>query len=260
MSAQPLTSPPTRELINLRDVGGLSLAHGGRTCLRVLWRSAAPHTGDQPPTLPGWPPATVIDLRGTDEHTEPHPLAGPHTTVHTLPLLNTPVTGTTSTPVANTEPDPAGPPGVDWSTIPDLATAYLAFLDQSAGKIAHILDIVAAGPAPILIHCTAGKDRTGVVVAVLLRAAGATRAAITTDYRATKPALPAILARSAHLTTGLDPTMVQRLMGVPAPAMLDHLDHTPGGARGWLSTAGADPTSLATWCQRITGAHPQPVH
>jgi protein-tyrosine phosphatase len=215
--------------------------------------------------LPGWPPATVIDLRGNDEHTEPHPLARPHTTVHTLPLLDTPVTPAThATSAAGDSGKPARPgqPGIDWASIPDLATAYLRFLDRGAAKIAHILDIVAAGPAPILIHCTAGKDRTGVVVAVLLRAAGVTRSAITSDYRATEPALPAILARSAHLTTGLDPTMMQRLMGVPAPAItavLDHLDHAPGGVCGWLSAAGADPTSLATWCQRITRPHPQPA-
>jgi hypothetical protein len=213
----------------------------------------------------------VIDLRGADEHPDPrHPLAGLHTTVHSLPLLTTPVTATTSadsratspTGAGAAEPDPPDQPGIDWSTIPDLATAYLRFLDQGGATIAHIVDIVAADPAPILIHCTAGKDRTGVVIAVLLRAAGVTRAAITTDYRATEPAMPAILTRSAHLATGLDPTVVQRLMGVPAQAIaavLDHLDHTPGGACGWLALAGADPTSLATWCHRITRSHTQPT-
>jgi predicted protein tyrosine phosphatase len=257
MSAQPLTPPAAGELINLRDVGGLSLTQGGRSCPQVLWRSAAPHPGDRTPALLGWPPATVIDLRGADEHPDTvHPLAGPHTTVHALPLLANPVTGASPT-TGRTETRTT--PSIDWSGIPDLATAYLGFLDQSADKIVRILDIVAHHSTPILIHCTAGKDRTGVVVAILLRAAGVTRAAVTTDYRATEPALPAILARSAHLTAGMDPTVVQRLMGAPAQAItavLDHLDATPGGALGWLATAGADPSSLTTWCQRITKPRP----
>jgi protein-tyrosine phosphatase len=46
----------------------------------------------------------------------------------------------------------------------------------------------------VLVHCEAGKDRTGVVVAALLRAVGVCRAAIIEDYRATEPALSAIFA------------------------------------------------------------------
>lgn len=230
------------ELVNLRDVGGLPLAGGGQVRAGVLLRSGAPHVGDRPPELPSWPPATVLDLRGQDESVDAeHPLSGPDTTVVNLPLLRAPVSQMADR----------------WAGIPDLAAAYRGFMEQGGAKLARIVTIMAHSPGPILVHCTAGKDRTGVVVAALLRAAGATRAGIVTDYRATEPAMRAIELRSAHLTEQMDPTVAQRMMGVQTQAILavlDELDGHHGGAWGWLLTAGATERDLTTWRRRIVPA------
>jgi hypothetical protein len=156
--------------------------------------------------LRGWQPATVIDLRGAEEHQDAgHPLAGAtYHRAHAAPTRHLSHPGHPGR--RRGIDDGRGPwwPRPAWyRLVGHPRFGRRGFLEQSADKIVRILDIVAHHRAPILIHCTAGKDRTG-VVAVLLRAAGVSRAAITTDYRATEPALPAILARSAHLTAGLD--------------------------------------------------------
>jgi hypothetical protein len=181
----------------------------------------------------------VLDLRGHGESTEKvHPLEAPDTTIINLPLLEAPVAQMVSR----------------WAKIPDLATAYRGFMAQGGAKLARIVEIVAQRPGPVLVHCTAGKDRTGVVVAALLRAIGVTRSAIVADYRATEPALPAITARASHLTDRMDPTVAQRMMGVQGPAVLailDELDAHPEGAWGWLRAVGAREDDLVAWRRRI---------
>jgi hypothetical protein len=242
MVAELYPSDLPSQLVNLRDVGGLPLESGGHTRSGVLWRSGAPLVDDLPPDLPNWPPATVLDLRGRGESTETvHPLEAPDTTIVNLPLLKAPVAQMVK----------------GWSKIPDLAAAYRGFMAQGGPKLARIVEIAAESPGPLLVHCTAGKDRTGVVVAALLRAVGVTRSAIVTDYRATEPAMPAITARASHLTDRMDPTVAQRMMGVQTPAVLavlDELDAHSDGAWGYLRAAGAREDDLVTWRRRIVSA------
>jgi protein-tyrosine phosphatase len=241
MVAEPF-HPAGDELANLRDVGGLRLDDGGMSRRGVLLRSGAPLPGDRPQASTAWPARTVLDLRGPDElRGQPHPLTAPGTIVHACPFLDAPATG---------------PGATDWSATADLATAYLGFLRHGTAKLAAITEIVADCAGPILVHCTAGKDRTGVVVAVLLRAAGVSRTEVIKDYRATEAALPAILARiPPELIAALDPTVAQRMMGVPEQAItavLDEVDGVDGGAAGWLRTAGADMDAIESWRRRLT--------
>jgi hypothetical protein len=229
-------------LPNLRDVGGLATDTGGYTRSGVLLRSAAPLADDRAPALPGWPPALVLDLRGIDElRGRPHPLIAEGSVVHSLPLLKRRLM------------DAKG--RMDWSAIPDLGSAYLEFMAVGGPTILRIAELLVESPGPALVHCTAGKDRTGVVVAVLLRAVGVSRAELLRDYRATEPALPAILARTPpELTQDVDPTALERLMGVPAEAMitvLDELDNSEGGAAGWLAARGVTAPLLNAWRERI---------
>lgn len=63
------------------------------------------------------------------------------------------------------------------------ADNYLEWLDRHRAGVAAILrDIADAPPGGVLVHCAAGKDRTGIVVALLLSVAGVDRAAIAEDY------------------------------------------------------------------------------
>lgn len=106
--------------------------------------------------VPVWPPADVIDLRTPGDKRGRHALAAPGTTVHAVPM------GASLAPALRT---------VQTSDA-DLTDAYRHLARDAAGAVARIAGIVARSDGPVLVHCTAGKDRTGIVVAVLLRAVG----------------------------------------------------------------------------------------
>lgn len=69
---------------------------------------------------------------------------------------------------------------------------YLDMLEEGGGSIAHIVGLVADG-SPLLFHCAAGKDRTGVVAAVLLGLLGVPSGEIAADYHATAGAMAAFV-------------------------------------------------------------------
>lgn len=239
--AQPF-HPGGNELVNLRDLGGLRLDGGGRTRHAVLLRSGAPLPGDREPTSTVWPPKAVVDLRGAAElGGRGHPLARLGTAVYACPFLSQPA---------------MGPGAGGWSVPTELGSAYLEFLRQGGTKLAAITELLVRCEPPVLVHCTAGKDRTGIVVAVLLRAVGVSRTAIIADYRATAAALPAIMGRiPPELIAGVDSTVAQRMMGVPEQAItavLNEIDNAPGGAPGWLRAAGAGAYALDAWRHRFT--------
>jgi len=73
-----------------------------------------------------------------------------------------------------------------------LRDRYLHMLREGAESIARIVELVAE-PTPALFHCAAGKDRTGVVAAVLLGLLGVSAEEIATDYHATAGAVAAFV-------------------------------------------------------------------
>jgi hypothetical protein len=229
---------------NLRDVGGLPTESGGRTRPNVLLRSGAPLAGDRDPEGTPWPPAEVIDLRAIAElGGRPHPLAAPGTRVHALPMIKR------ATPGA----------GGDWSSMPDLPTVYPRFLADGAELLVTMLRIATHATGPTLIHCAAGKDRTGIAIAVLLRAAGVTKDAVLADYVQTARNMDHVLARLEYHGPE-DPTHMQRLMGAPPEAIatvLEELDRAGHGAPdpdgAWLLRHGATETDLAAWRKRLLG-------
>jgi protein-tyrosine phosphatase len=103
------------------------------------------------------------------------------------------------------------------------------------------------------VHCAAGKDRTGVAVALLLRAAGVTRDAVAADFAATNDHRLALRDRLA-LQGALEPDTDPGRIGVePAhlEAVLDLLDDDP---RGPLREAGVPEADLDAWRARLVDA------
>lgn len=227
---------------NLRDVGGLPTESGRRTRPRVLLRSAAPLAGDGDPEGFPWPPAEVVDLRSRSElHGRPHPLDVPGTRVHALPMIKRKTLAV----------------GGDWSSVPDLPTVYPQFMEDGSELMVTMLRIATRSNGPVLVHCAAGKDRTGVAVAILLRAAGVTREAVIADYVRTARNMDDVLARLQYHGPE-DPTHMQRLMGAPPEAIaavLDELDRAAQGAAdpdgAWLLRQGATEEDLSAWRRRI---------
>jgi len=231
-----VSGEPLDRLANLRDVADAAptLRPG------VLWRSAQPLAGDAvPEEVASWPPATVVDLRSAAEvPAGGHPLLGPGTTVRSVELL-----------------DHAGDPGALAQRRRTLLEVYRAMLEPGTGLV-RAVGWVASEPAPVLVHCAAGKDRTGLVVALALRLAGVDRDSVLADFALTTKAMPAVLARlraSSPLPPGADlSTLPPEYFTAPVEALaavLDDFDAADGGVEGWARAHGA-PDGLAEALRR----------
>jgi protein-tyrosine phosphatase len=228
---------------NLRDVRGLR-THDGRIVRRgVLYRSEALRSrsidGVGSNDVAIWPPTTVIDLRAPEEHLTAHPLDVDGTVVHSVPL------GVSLAPALAAVRDDH----------PDLALAYRHLAKDAAGEIARIVGLVARADGPVLVHCTAGKDRTGIVVAVLLRAVGVRREDVMADYLRTEANLPRLWA--ALTAAGVPSPRNSALLGVQAEALegvLDDVDAAEGGTAGWLVEHGVDPADIERLSARLLSA------
>lgn len=126
---------------------------------------------------------------------------------------------------------------------------YLAYLRDRPDSFVGALNDIAEGPGPVVVHCAAGKDRTGMVVALALSAVGVERAAIVADYARTGERIGPIMARlRASETYRTDLEGVSDESRLPRAEYLERvlevLDERHGGAAGWLTEHGFDPTRL----------------
>jgi protein tyrosine/serine phosphatase len=144
---------------------------------------------------------------------------------------------------------------VEAGTDPEIiiGDGYVQLLDVGATSFVTALErIVASGGTPVLVHCAAGKDRTGVLVALLLDAAGVDRDVIVADYAATQERMDAILARLLpaaayqHLAEDIPAFMLDARPG-NMRRFLGALDQTWGGAAGFFEANGVSRNTLDEW-------------
>jgi protein tyrosine/serine phosphatase len=126
---------------------------------------------------------------------------------------------------------------------PTVVRAYLSYLRRRPDSIVGSVRTIARAGGAVLVHCAAGKDRTGVVVALALDAAGVDRDIIVADYLATSERIEAIVARlltSPTYRPGIEKRDARAL--APAPGtierVLELVDERFGGSVAWLSTHG----------------------
>jgi hypothetical protein len=222
------------DLPNLRDVGGLTTHEGRPIRSGVLLRSALPAPDDLVPDGLHWPPAVVIDLRSEIEHGDGHPLQDLCPRVINLPLLS------------------ALAPGRQ--DIDTLQTLYQLVVEDAAEMLVDLVHEVADADGPALVHCAAGKDRTGVGVALVLRLVGVTREEVLSDYVLTDHAREAIDVRLRR--DDIHPSYPVSFYLVAPEAIegvLDHWDAHPGGTYGWFIDAGGDPARVERLRDRLLG-------
>ena len=137
----------------------------------------------------------------------------------------------------------------EWPDEPHVVQIYLSYMTARPDSIVASIRTIANARGAALVHCAAGKDRTGVVVALALDAAGLDRNTIVADYLATAERVDAIMARLMSSSTyraeleGHDP---QALAPVPGTIerMFELLDRHFGGSAAWLSLHGLSDAEL----------------
>ncbi len=122
--------------------------------------------------------------------------------------------------------------------------SYLGYLtDGAENVVAALRSLASGGPGAAVVHCAAGKDRTGVVVALALAVAGVEKEAIVDDYAQTAEVIDALVAKlAASPTYAADMTARGIARHTPRAEsmrrLLDLLDERWGGPLGWLDAHG----------------------
>jgi protein-tyrosine phosphatase len=260
---------------NVRDVGGLPTVDGRTTRSGVLLR--ADNLQDLTPAdvqrlVEELRVRTVLDLRSTGElHlTGPGPLrAAPYVdrVVHHHLSLIPEYKGESDEAEVDRAVDAAVPTRRDRSaragrTRTDMTGYYIGYLEDAGDKVGQALRVL-ADPAsgPTLVHCAAGKDRTGVIVALALSLVGVPRDAVVADYVRSAERVEAVLRRLQAAPTyaaELREATVDDLRPEAGSMerFLDHVDRAYGGPHVLAMTLGVDEEAVARLGARLVGTSP----
>lgn len=239
MTSAPLPVPGTH---NLRDVGGL-LASGGVIRERVLMRSdGLGRLGEAGrAALRQLGVDTVVDLRSSDEvHRMPDDLDGSGIRHVHLPIFQVSMAETLS----------------GGHTLDSL---YSSIIRSNGVALTDVVRVIATDEGCVLVHCTAGKDRTGIVIALALLAVGVSRTDVAENYAATEANLaaewvPAMRARRAAIDFAETPDSLQLLGASPVQAIeaiIDHVESEFGSAADYLLAHGLHDLELAALRLRL---------
>ncbi len=243
--------PPRRLLhwpqcYNVRDLGGLPAAAGRTTRWQALIR--ADHLGrlteDGRQALLDYGVRTVIDLRGPQEVREAPSVFSERDSTAELPTY-------LHRPLERYEPQV----GALIRQANSRAEVYAIVLDHYPDCMAEVMRaIIEARPGGVVFHCHSGKDRTGMVAALLLSLAAVPAEIIIADYAESQENLhplyeQQIVAAGSEAQLGFwsRPTATAEMMA----QFLAHLDSRYGGAAAYLAAAGLSATELAQLRERL---------
>ncbi len=227
-------------LLNARDLGGYPTVDGSKTRWRSLLRSddLAQLTLAGLQAFSNFGVETVVDLRWPDEVVDsPTPITRvlKHIRYEQISLLT--------------------PTQEEWrrrradSTAKELWSRSM--LEQVREELKEVLEVIAtASPGPLLFHCVAGKDRTGVIAALMLAVADVVPAAIAYDYAASTENL-----RVEYLQRYADAEPAAIIDAIQCPAagihnMLAYLEKF-GGTRAYLEEIGVSQDHIAKLRARL---------
>lgn len=229
---------------NVRDLGGVPLEQGGETSYGVLVRADNVRrlTDAGLASLAAHGVTRIVDLRLQEELDADPPSA------LDLEVIHVSLSGDVD---PNFHDHLAEYADIDayWSWV------YVWLLENRRETIVRALAAIADSDGVVLFHCMGGKDRTGLVAALTLRAAGASIEEATRDFLLTAGGLPA--PTREWLDAAPDEAERARrelLVGTPPEAMtraLEHLDRELGGIDAYLLESGLSADQLARLRDRL---------
>lgn len=232
---------------NFRDMGGYATSDGRETAWRMLYRADGLYhaTPADVAVIESLGLCTVIDLR-TDGELAERGSYQPHTAArfHHVPVLD-----------------------LTWSVVdhPEyehdiefLVWAYRDMLRLGSQRIADTFHLLAApGALPAVFHCAAGKDRTGLVAALLLGSLGVIDEHICADYALTQDGMNRMRAWAQHAY----PTMFPAMAAVPSAMLaalpeaiqvvLDDVRASHGSVRGFVESIGVGAAEIDHLVERL---------
>jgi protein-tyrosine phosphatase len=245
---------PFEGITNFRDLGGYRTRSGDRIRWGLVFRADALH-GLSPRDLALYEQLglrAVFDLRGELEREErPNPVPS-----RLLTIVGRPPDVEAAVPV------PGGTTIADGEQI--LHDMYLGLMAHAALQIGQLYTSLATDDGlPAVFHCHAGKDRTGLVAALLLEALGVERDLLLDDYELTARYRLRVHQESSYqrlVESGVSPEAAAGVLTAPRWAMasaLDDLDTRYGGVESYLTgPAGMRPGDLRDLRRRLVGPGP----
>ncbi|MGO2747614.1 tyrosine-protein phosphatase [Microbacterium sp.] len=253
---------------NSRDTAGTPLTSGGVTRAGVLYRSDAlsnltPNGLDQ---LAQTNVGVIVDFRTAEERQagpDKIPDSRPFRTVE-LSFLEGAMSDMAKNLFSSGGPLTPEQTAQVAASIPTLGDLYIGMLQGGASSFAQVARLIAEGddsaPSGVLVHCTVGKDRTGVATALMLEAAGAERSAVVADYAASQenlagPWAEGMLRMVESFGIPTTPELTTLVCGTPPEAIesaLNWVDTQAGGAAEYLRSGGLTSDELSALRARFT--------
>lgn len=228
-------------LFNVRDLGGYATTDGRSTRWRLLYRADGLNRaqGGDLERLAAMGLRTVVDLRTPGERAErgSFPVEALPVDYHHFPVLQQTWEGQTLE---------AGIEGAAF-----LTSRYEEMLDEGGGAIADALTVLADSRVyPAIFHCAAGKDRTGVLAALVLGLLGVPDETIAADYGLSRVGMSAMVEwvrvnRPEALDAMLDqPGVLLEAPPMAMRALLDGVRATHGSVEGYATSIGVADSAI----------------
>ena len=246
--------------LNFRDVGGLPTVDGRRLRPGVLYRCEGPANFDDAHCreLAGLGIRLVCDMRAEQERdAAPNRWHGSARLYH-LDINNVlREASSIGWEALRDDPSPVAAQAA-------LANSYAAMPGAILPHVGGFIDAMIAGEVPALIHCTAGKDRTGVLVALLLTLAGVPHDAIVADYHRSD-----IFGQNMKLKGSVEISFFKAFGYTPAAEIIDAMIGVDtafleaafasvragwGSVPAWFAAGGVDAAKTAAFRDRLIAA------
>ena len=220
--------------VNFRDMGGYRNREGQTVRWRRLFRSDALQDltpADARFAIGELNIGLVVDLRNSDEAERDGlgPLPDLGADYRHFPLLE----------------ERGFPPFTGGDVVERLSSTYQWLIHNSGPRVAEAVNAIAEAEGAAVFHCSAGKDRTGLLAALILEVLGVDSETIASDYLLTNEALEGILRRIKVMQPHASPT-TQSLAAQPAAfqGFQETLHREYGGAESYLCRHGVSDETL----------------